>query len=65
MSQRGRLFVESWINEYVHPTTYEEPEPHSLVRTRCEKRYRATRTRRLTLAQIASGKEPPPVRKFS
>jgi hypothetical protein len=29
MSERGRLFVDSWIKEYLHPTKYEEPNNHS------------------------------------
>ena len=28
MSERGRLFVESWIKEYVRPTKYEQPDHH-------------------------------------
>ncbi len=29
MSERARLFIESWIKEYVHPTKYERPNHHS------------------------------------
>jgi hypothetical protein len=28
MSARARAFVESWVNEYVHPTTYESENRH-------------------------------------
>jgi hypothetical protein len=29
MSERARAFVESWVQEYVHPTTYENENRHS------------------------------------
>ena len=32
MSERARLFVESWIKEYVHPTKYEDENRHSQSR---------------------------------
>lgn len=32
MSQRARAFVESWVNEYVHPTTYESEDRHDQSR---------------------------------
>lgn len=29
MSERARAFVESWIEEYVHPIAYEDPNHHA------------------------------------
>lgn len=29
MSERAKAFVESWVNEYVHPATYETENHHS------------------------------------
>jgi hypothetical protein len=29
MSHRARAFVESWVREYVHPTTYEDENRHA------------------------------------
>ncbi|MEP6605030.1 MAG: hypothetical protein ABJA60_02810 [Nitrosospira sp.] len=32
MSQRARAFVDSWIQEYVHPTKYESKDRHPEAR---------------------------------
>jgi hypothetical protein len=32
MSERAKLFVESWVTEYVHPTAYENAERHAQSR---------------------------------
>jgi hypothetical protein len=53
MSQRARAFVDSWIQEYVDPTTYEDKDRHSQSRAFAVACYNAALIEGITKAEIA------------
>jgi hypothetical protein len=52
MSQRARAFVESWIEEYVHPTGYEDENHHSESRANAAACFESALIEGITKAEI-------------
>ena len=53
MSERARAFVESWIEEYVHPTGYEDKNHHSESRANAAACYESALIEGITKAEIS------------